>query len=181
MAGDLVSLLPELVASGTWRSTVASDGTVVELDPNGTGTIRKVALGQNWETLEGMLGSGGGFFDVPVLYQAISGGGGAAEPAAADPNAPKFTPAPEAVLIITHKRSVHREIREFLRKLVSSSPSGEPQSGGSGGGGFGGGGFLGGGGGFGGGGGIGGGGIGGGGIGRIGGAGGGFYSVTTRE
>jgi hypothetical protein len=155
MADDLISLLPELVAAGTWSSTVAGDGTVVELSPNGTGTIRKVALGQNWETLGPLMGGrfGGGFFDVPVLYQAIGGNGGAAEPAGTDPNAPKFTPAPEAVLIITHKRSVHREIREFLRKLVSSSPTGEPQSGGFGTwgmSGFGGGGLGGGGGGFGG-------------------------------
>jgi hypothetical protein len=159
MADDLVSLLPELVAPGTWSTTVGPDGSVVELSHggNGTGYIRKVALGQNWETLGPLLGGGGGFgggfFDVPVLSQFGGGIGGAAEPAAADLNGPKFTPAPEAVLIITHKRSVHREIREFLRKLVSSSPSGEARtdvfggwgmSGGFGGGGLGGGGGFGG-------------------------------------
>jgi hypothetical protein len=175
MAGDLLSLLPELVAPGTWGSTVGTDGKVMELDPDGIGAIRKVALGRNGVSLggEGMggFGGGGGFFDVPVLFQGLGGLQGSEAAGVADADSQKITPAPEAVLIITHKRSVHREIREFLRKLVSSSLSGEPNQGGS----FGSGGF--GGGGFGGGGGIGGESLmnAGGGMGGLGGGGGGFF------
>lgn len=112
-ADDLLTVLPEAVAPGTWaNSNVDAQGQPLNLQTFGEGTIRKVAAGHK------VLHLGGQQVAQSQIADNVD-----AKPAggdAADGNA-RVLVVPQAVLIITQKRSVHRQIREFLQKLSEGS------------------------------------------------------------
>jgi hypothetical protein len=158
-AQDLFTLIPEFIAAGTWSSTVDRDGMPVKLNEAGIGSIRKVAAGRKILQLGGQPAQQSNMVDPGLSSNAEDNASGTNKSV----TMPDILVVPQSVLIITHKRSVHRQIRDFLQKLAEGSVDRPSVNGGFGGGGFlGGGGFM-----------------GGGGIGGLGGAGGGFYSVKT--
>lgn len=112
-ARDLVSLLPELVAPGTWKSTMDADGRLVDLQPDGIGVIRIAAAGRV-------------VIDDPPLPKPDEPEKQAEEADDATAVHPETAPTPRAgvhevvpqtVLIITHRRGVLAEVSKVLGKL----------------------------------------------------------------
>jgi hypothetical protein len=113
-ARDLVSLLPELVAPGTWKSTVDADGHPIDLQPEGIGVIRIAAAGRI-------------VVDDPPLPKAADEGETQADTpddaaiahaeSAVTPRAGVHEVVPQSALIITHRRGVLTQVSDVLGKL----------------------------------------------------------------
>jgi hypothetical protein len=131
-AEDVLTLIPEFVASGTWSSTVDRDGNPVKLSDTGIGSIRKVAAGRK------ILQHGSQAEEQSQVADSNQSGNVENKPAGVNEHAAStdVLVIPQSVLIITHKRSVHQQIREFLKKLEQGSTEDSGAGAGSGGGGF---------------------------------------------
>lgn len=110
---DLLRTLPDLVAADTWASTVTPEGEVLPLNPEGVGTLRKVANGRR-------------VVQVPVPAAQQARVADEREEVGDVPSVPPVSDVlviPQATLIIRHSRHVHIQIAEELEKIVGSSRS----------------------------------------------------------
>ena len=104
-ADDLVTKIPELVAPGTWASTVNADGDEVELAADAVGTLDRMA---------------GGRRVIAVTNDGRIFNSGSHEKTDAGEKGPRQAAAvviPRTILIITHRRSVHRELVTTMDKI----------------------------------------------------------------
>jgi hypothetical protein len=104
---DLLRTLPDLVAPGTWASTLTPGGEVLPLNPGGVGTLRKIANGRRVVHVP-----------EPPTQEADAADNG--EDVIDDPAAPDVLVIPQATLIIRQHRHVHVQIADELRKIVGS-------------------------------------------------------------
>ena len=104
-ADDLVTKIPELIEPGTWASTVDSEGESVQLAADGVGTIDRMASGRRVVAVT----SDGRIFNSGSYEKTDSGKDG--------PQQAAVVVIPRTVLIITHRRSVHRKLVAKMREI----------------------------------------------------------------
>lgn len=111
-ANDFVRLLPELVAPGTWRSSVNAEGEPVDLAADGIGVIRMVAAGRI--VIDGPPVTQ----DSAANSREVEGKAGAVDDMASVGQTGAYEIVPQTSLIITHRRDVLSAVGELLENVA---------------------------------------------------------------